>query len=70
MKKQQKPEEKNEFVDMMVRKAFSQDSKPEPYTPKITTSKDPELKPHKDSVNIEEIEELTEKLKANLVKRK
>ncbi|MBI2663493.1 hypothetical protein HYX15_03110 [Candidatus Woesearchaeota archaeon] len=69
-KQKQKKGDRDEFVDLMVKKAFSQDPKAEPYTPKITTSKDPELKPHHESVNVEEIEQLTEKLKSGLIKKK
>ena len=66
----QKKEEKNEFVDLMIKKAFSEDPKVEPYVSKITTNKDPELKPHQDSVNIEQIEELTQRIKSEIATKK
>lgn len=66
----QKRAGKKEFLDMMIKKAYSKDSEPEPYIPRITTKKDKELKPYGGpSVNQEEIERLTERLKVNLADR-
>jgi hypothetical protein len=50
-----KKENKKEFVDLMVRKAFS---------------KDPEIKPHESNLKVEEVEKITEGVKNNLDKKR
>ena len=84
MRKEEKKLHNNDFVDMMVKKAYStdpkiepykptitskKDQKVEPYIPRVTTKKDEQITPYKNALNIEEIESLTEELKSNLVKK-
>ena len=61
---------KKEFVDLMVRKAFSKDPKPEAHVSKLEPDKDPEIKPHESNLKVEEVEKITEGVKNNLDKKR
>ncbi|MDP6642419.1 MAG: hypothetical protein QGF74_03510 [Candidatus Nanoarchaeia archaeon] len=65
-----KKEDKKEFVDLMVRKAYSKDPKAEAHVSKLEPDKDPEVKPHKSNLKVEEVEEITEKVRNSLDKKR
>lgn len=58
-----KNEDKEAFIESMLKKAFNKDEKAEPYKMKVTTGKDPETKPHESNVSVEEVEEIVKKIK-------